>query len=275
MGASLLGGVGCGGGGEGGGEDSLVFAFNSTGAEGLRELIRRFNEDHRGEIRVEWREMPATSSQYFEQMQAELQSGESNVDVIGGDVTWAAQFAANGYYILDLSERFTDRMKENHLDGTLQTVEYDGKTWGVPWFTDAGMLFYRRDLLERAGFSEPPTTWDEMKEMARKVKADLGARDGYVFQGSQDEGGRRGRARARMERRRRRPRRGQGHYRQPAGGGGAGTQAVHAHRRRLPRGRPATTPRRRHRPPSPTATSCSCATGPSLTRCCPTSNSPG
>ncbi len=53
VGASLLGGVGCGGGGEGGGEDSLVFAFNSTGAEGLRELIRRFNEDHRGEIRVE------------------------------------------------------------------------------------------------------------------------------------------------------------------------------------------------------------------------------
>ena len=60
--------------------------------------------------------MPATSSQYFEQMQAELQSGESNVDVIAGDVTWAAQFAANGY-ILDLSERFSDRMKESHLDG--------------------------------------------------------------------------------------------------------------------------------------------------------------
>jgi multiple sugar transport system substrate-binding protein len=126
-------------------------------------LIRRFNEDHRGEIRVEWREMPATSSQYFEQMQAELQSGESNVDVIAGDVT--------------------------HLDGPLQTVEYEGKTWGVPWFTEAGMFFYRRDLLERAGFSEPPATWAEMKEMARKVKADLGARDGYVFQGSQDEGG--------------------------------------------------------------------------------------
>ncbi len=132
--------------------------------------------------------MPATSSQYFEQMQAELQSGESNVDVIAGDVTWAAQFAANGY-ILDLSERFSDRMKESHLDGPLQIVEYEGKTWGVPWFTDAGMFFYRRDVLERAGFSEPPATWAEMKEMARKVKADLGARDGYVFQGSQDEGG--------------------------------------------------------------------------------------
>jgi len=121
-------------------------------------------------------------------MQAELQSGESNVDVIAGDVTWAAQFAANGY-VLDLSDRFTDRMKESHLDGPLQTVEYEGKTWGVPWFTDAGMFFYRRDLLDRAGFSEPPATWDEKKEMARKVKADLGARDGYVFQGSQDEGG--------------------------------------------------------------------------------------
>ena len=178
MAASLLGGAGCGGGGEGGGGDSLVFAFNSTGAEGLRELICRFNEDHRGEIRVEWREMPATSSQYFEHMQAELQSGESNVDVIAGDVTWAVQFAANGY-ILDLSERFSDRMKESHLDGPLQIVEYEGKTWGVPWFTDAGMFFYRRDLLERAGFSEPPATWaetyysDMSLEMARQFNAAL------------------------------------------------------------------------------------------------------
>jgi multiple sugar transport system substrate-binding protein len=76
-------------------------------------------------------------------------------------------------------------MKESYLDGPLQTVEYEGKTWGVPWFTDAGMYFCRRDLLQRAGFSEPPATWDEMKERARKVKADLGARNGCVFQGSQ------------------------------------------------------------------------------------------
>jgi len=50
-------------------------------------LVRRFNEEQRGEIRVVWREMPAASTQYFEHMRAELQSCESNMDVIAGDVT--------------------------------------------------------------------------------------------------------------------------------------------------------------------------------------------
>jgi len=124
--------------------------------------------------------MPAASTQYFEQMRAELQSGETNVDVIAGDIIWVARFAANGY-ILDLSDRFDERMKRNHLAGPLQTVEYDGKTWGVPWFTDAGMFFYRRDLLERTGFSEPPATWDEMKEMAAKVRRTSASATGTSF----------------------------------------------------------------------------------------------
>lgn len=66
---------------------------------------------------------------------------------------------------------------------------YEGKAWGVPWFTDAGMFYYRKDLLEKSGFSAPPKTWDEMKEMWAKVQRDSGTRYGYVFQGSQDEGG--------------------------------------------------------------------------------------
>ena len=72
-----------------------------------------------------------------------------------GDVVWPAQFAANGW-ILDLSDRFTDDMKNNYLAGPLGAVQYEGKMWGVPWFTDAGMFYYRKDLLEKNGFSEPP-----------------------------------------------------------------------------------------------------------------------
>jgi len=122
-------------------------------------------------------------------MLSELQSGKSTVDVIGGDVVWPAQFAANGF-LVDLSDRFTDQMKADHLDGPLQPITYEGKTYGVPWFTDAGMFYYRKDLLEESGFSQPPKTWDEMKEMVAKIRADSGEEyDGYVFQGAQDEGG--------------------------------------------------------------------------------------
>jgi multiple sugar transport system substrate-binding protein len=189
-GAALLGGslAGCGGGGEESGTTEITLTFIPDEAGGLANLIEGFNRQHRGEIQVKWREMPAASADYFEQIQAELQSGQSNVDVIGGDVIWPAQFAANGW-ILDLSDRFTGGMQQDYLEGPLGSVLYDGKVWGVPWFTDAGMFYYRTDLLEEAGFSEPPGTWDEMKEISARVVQDGGARYGYVFQGSQDEGG--------------------------------------------------------------------------------------
>ena len=132
--------------------------------------------------------MPAVSTDYFDQLQSELQTGRSEIDVIGGDVIWPAQFAANGY-LVDLSDRVSAEEKARYLDGPIGSVEYDGKTWGLPWFTDAGMFFYRRDLLEDSGYSDPPATWDEMKEMAQRVKSDAGTKFGYVFQGSPDEGG--------------------------------------------------------------------------------------
>jgi multiple sugar transport system substrate-binding protein len=186
-GAALLGASGCGGGGSDRG--TINFAFGPDAGGGLQTLIDRFNQQHEGEIQVEWREMPADSDEYFEQMLTQFQAGETDLDVIGGDVIWTAQFAAPGY-ILDLSDRFTDDMKDDYLDAPLEAVTYEGRTWGVPWFTDAGMFYYRRDLLERIGFSEPPTTWEEMKEMTRRVQADSGTDlGGFVFQGAQNEGG--------------------------------------------------------------------------------------
>jgi multiple sugar transport system substrate-binding protein len=187
-GAALLGAAGCGGSGEESGATTITLAFTPDEAGGLKKLIDDFNRQNRGEIQVKWREMPALSADYLEQLQAELQSGQSSVDLIGGDVIWPAQFAANGW-ILDLSDRFTGGMQKDYLEGPLGSVQYEGKVWGVPWYTDAGMFYYRKDLLEESGYSEPPKTWDEMKEMAGKVRQDAGTRYGYVFQGSQDEGG--------------------------------------------------------------------------------------
>jgi multiple sugar transport system substrate-binding protein len=110
------------------------------------------------------------------------------VDVIGGDVIWPAQFAASGF-ILDLSDRFTAGMRERYLDGPPGGRDLRGQDLRRPVVYDAGMFYYRKDLLEQSGFSEPPKTWAEMKEMAGKVRQDSGTRYGYVFQGAQDEGG--------------------------------------------------------------------------------------
>jgi multiple sugar transport system substrate-binding protein len=171
---------------QGGTQLTLTFGPDESG--GLRTLIDRFNRENEGEIRVHWGEAPALSDEYFDQIRTELQSGSANMDVIAGDVIWPAQLVEAGY-TLDLSERFTPEMRSKHLEGPVTSVIYEGKVWGVPWFTDAGMFYYRKDLLEKGGFSAPPKTWDEMKERWANVQQDSGTRYGYVFQGSQDEGG--------------------------------------------------------------------------------------
>lgn len=187
-GAALLGAAGCGGGTQEGGGTEIVFSFFPDPTGSVQALIDRFNEENGEGIRVRLREMPADSGQHFDQLNTEFQGGENNIDVIGGDVIWPAQFAANGY-IADLSDRFPEDERGAFLPATIEANTYEGAIYGVPWYTDAGMLYRRQDLLEEAGFPDPPQTWDELKEQARAVQEREGTRYGFVFQGADYEGG--------------------------------------------------------------------------------------
>jgi multiple sugar transport system substrate-binding protein len=189
FGVGLLGTPGCGGGGErADGVTNLVFSNGPDDTGTLTQVVNRFNEEYEGEIQAEYRKMPSDTGSYFDQIRIEFQSGASPIDVIGGDVIWPAQLAANGW-ILDLSDLFTEDLRSDFIDAAVQSVTYQDKIWGVPWFTDAGVLYYRRDLLEQSGFYEPPRTYDELKNMARRVQRDSGTRYGFVFQGADYEGG--------------------------------------------------------------------------------------
>ena len=184
-GAALLGAAGCGGGGAGSGK--LIFSMGSP-IPAYDTLLDKFNKQNKGEIEATLREMPANASTHFDKLTTEFQAGGGDIDVIGGDVIWAIQFAAQGY-IMDLSDAFPESEQKKFLPGPLSAMEYEGGVYGIPWFTDAGILYYRKDLLEQAGFSGPPKTWDELKEMALKTKQDTGTPNGFVFQGSNYEGG--------------------------------------------------------------------------------------
>src|ERR687886_559408 len=188
-GFALLGVAGCAGGGQGGGGPaSLSFSFFPDRTGSVQELIDEFNSQNEGQLQATYREMPADSGQHFDQLKTEFQSGSSDIDVIGGDVIWPAQFAANGW-ILDLSDRFPEEERGEFLPAPIQANTYQGRIYGVPWYTDAGMLYYRRDLLEQSGFSGPPRTYDELKDVASRVQRDSGTRYGFVFQGADYEGG--------------------------------------------------------------------------------------
>jgi multiple sugar transport system substrate-binding protein len=173
-----------GGGDEGGGE--TVFSFGPDDSGTLKEVVKRFNAQ--SDFEATYREMPADTGQYFDKLRTEFQAGGGINDVIGGDVIWPAQFGSNGW-IQDLSDRFPEEERAQFLEGPIESNTLEGKIYGVPWFTDAGMFYYRADLLEKAGFSEPPKTYEEMVEMAKKVQTDQGIKYGFVFQGSNYEGG--------------------------------------------------------------------------------------
>lgn len=188
-GAALLG-AGCGSGGSGGsgGVTQLTFSLFPDPTGTVQQLIDRFNVDHEGEIEVSFREMPADSGQHFDTLRTELQSGQSEIDVIGGDVVWPAQFAASGW-ISDLSDRFPDSERAGFLEAPITANTYDGAIYGVPWYTDAGLLYYRSDLLSDAGIPEPPTTFEELKQVALEVSRRNDLPNGFVFQGANYEGG--------------------------------------------------------------------------------------
>ena len=186
-GVGTLGLAGCGGSGEGG-SGTVIYAEGPDETGVLPKLLKDFNSRYKGKYRVEHREMPADTGSYLDKLTTELQSGKSDIDVIAGDVIWAAQLAANGW-LLDLSDRFTAKLQDEFIPGNVRSNEYQGKIWGVPFVTGAGLLYYRKDLLEESGFSGPPTTYDELKEMALKTRRDSGTKFGFVFQGANYEGG--------------------------------------------------------------------------------------
>jgi trehalose/maltose transport system substrate-binding protein len=186
-GAALLGAPGCGGGG--GGSGGIIFSMGPDDpGNTYTKLVDKFNEQHKGEFQVTIRTMPADTGAYFDKIRTEFQAGGGDIDVIGGDVIWPIQFAAQGW-VQDLSDNFPEPEQNKFLPAPINASIYEDGIYAVPWYEDAGLLYSRVDLLEQAGYSAPPETWDELKEMAVKTAQDTGTKYGFLFQGKNYEGG--------------------------------------------------------------------------------------
>jgi multiple sugar transport system substrate-binding protein len=164
------------------GEIELVFAAGSDPSGATDALIDEFNSAHPG-VTVRFQAMPASSDTQHDAYVTYLSARESNIDLYSLDVVWTAEFAKAGW-VAELPAGFLD--EEDFLDGPLQSVKYQGKMYAVPWFTDAGVLYYRRDLLEEAGLPVPET-WDEFVSTCEQVAGPAGI-DGFVWQGARYEG---------------------------------------------------------------------------------------
>jgi multiple sugar transport system substrate-binding protein len=187
-GAALLGASGCGGGSSGSG--NVIFTMGPDTDGSIQKLVDKFNKQNKGGVQVTYRQMPASTDQYYDKMKTEFQAGSGNISVVASDVIWPKQFAPQNW-IQDLSDRFPESEQKKFVGVTIEAATYEDGIYAVPWSScpDVGLLYYRKDLLNKSGVSGPPETWDELKQMAVQVSKDTGTENGFVFQGSNYEGG--------------------------------------------------------------------------------------
>ena len=187
-GAALLGAAGCGGGEQSGGATELYFTGPPDTTGTTDKLIKEFNDKNKGKYKVIFQQGNADTGQRLDKLRTQFQAGGENIDVILGDVIWTAELAESGW-ISDLSDRFPESKQQQFLPGSVEAITFNGKPYGMPWFTDTGLLYYRKDLLKKSGFNGPPKTWDELKQMTRKVRRDSDIKFGFLFQGAKSEAG--------------------------------------------------------------------------------------
>ena len=169
--------------------DALVVSCSAIGRE--LELCQQGIEAWSRKSGVPVRALPAPSSSadrlgfYLQLLAAE----SPDIDVFAIDTTWPGMI---GDFFVDLKPRLDPSELAAHYPEFIRNNTVAGKLVALPWFMDAGLLYYRKDLLEAAGLPVP-RTWDELAAAAHTVQ--LKAREqgnttlwGYVFQGRAYEG---------------------------------------------------------------------------------------
>lgn len=149
----------------------------------LKKQLEMFHQIYPG-IEVEIIPMPDSSTERHDLYVTYLAAHQTDPDIFMLDVIWSAEFAP---FLEDLTKDYDYFDLDEFLAGTVKSVTVKGKIVAIPWFTDAGLLYYRKDLLEKYGYDHPPETWDELVEMAMKISEAEGI-NGFVWQGARYEG---------------------------------------------------------------------------------------
>jgi len=168
---------------------TIRFTGDSSGDAGTftKALIDEWAQKTGNKVEIISRPNDATAT--LAQYQQYWAAKSADVDVYQVDVIWSG---ICGPHAVDLKKYFTQDEISQHFPRIIENNTLNGKLVSIPWFTDAGILYYRTDLLEKYGYKEPPKTWEELAEMAKKIqdgerKAGKPDFQGFVFQGKASE----------------------------------------------------------------------------------------
>jgi multiple sugar transport system substrate-binding protein len=154
---------------------SVTFCAGKDTSGAHKKMISQFNARYAEQsLSADLVEFPPGADEARNQFIQRQRAGDSECDVFFIDVIWPAEFASQGW-LMDLTDYMRAR-EDEFIPSTLAAMQVDGRYWGIPRWTGAGLLYYRTDQVP-----EPPRTWQELYEQGA-------ANDGYVYQGGSYEG---------------------------------------------------------------------------------------
>lgn len=169
-----------GGEGEGGGSDTLhVTLANHVWTENIKKALPEFEKQ--SGLKVEVTQLG--EDQLSDQYNVKLNAGTSDIDVMMYRPLQEGKLFAKNGYLADLTDRVKSNSDWDWSDfqaGPVKSTTYKDKVVGVPLITEQEVLYYRKDLLEKAGIDAPPATLEELKADAAKIAADNPDVAGFV-----------------------------------------------------------------------------------------------
>ncbi len=160
--------------------NGTTLKFWTIGREGevVAQSLPEFERAHPG-VHVQVQQIPLTAA--HEKLLTAF-AGDALPDLCQLGNTWIPEFAALG--ALEPLQAYVDASQvvraADYFDGIWDTNVIDGQLFGVPWYVDTRLLFYRTDLLAKAGFDHAPRDWDEWHRAMVAIKAAGGA-DRYAI----------------------------------------------------------------------------------------------
>ncbi len=150
-----------------------------------RVLVKAFEAQNPG-IHIQLDEGPNSADTNENLYTTSFLLGNSPYDLVNMDVVWTPKFAAADW-LLDLTDEFSTQDLAGFSPQAVESGRYKGRLYRMPVRSDAGVLYYRKDLLDAAGL-QPPKTLADIISISKTLQSKGAAQWGYLWQGRQYEG---------------------------------------------------------------------------------------
>lgn len=164
---------------------ALTMLMQGQDIANWKPFVREF-EQKNPDIRINLVEGPFDTNLIENLYTSAFLLGDSPYDIINMDIVWVPKFAAAGW-VIDLTDKIAPKQLAKFIPGNVEGGRYRGRLYRIPHASDAGMLYYRKDILEQAGIAAP-TTFEEMASISQNLQKQGKTTWGYLWQGKQYEG---------------------------------------------------------------------------------------